>query len=329
MNRHIQISLLGIAGLLLLAGSVQAEDDITVSKHWVIEYDSQRFLDMAGVSVTQTDMDAYLLGMPAARRAAFLASVERLGEALTNIVLVQGFKPLAQQEGLLDDPVTQARLYGVLAREVREIYREWFLDSIELDDYTLRARELYLTNPERFRGSETLDFHHIIVTAGRERSEVEAMARVVEIHEKLSSGADFDKVAIEYSDDPSVSENGGFFERVEPGGLLQQLAALLGRTEMGEVSDPVRSPHGWHIVKLDTVHEGEIPEWEEVKDRAIRIARDRHHTEAFERLLRDMQDGGYEFAEGSVATLLRRYGVVEEDDQPTEDRIGPLLFDED
>lgn len=315
--------------LLFVCGSVQADEEVDVTKRWSVEFDSQRLMDMAGVMVTQTDMDAYLQRIPAERRAPFLASVERLSEALTNIVLVQGFRPLAEQEGLLDDPVTQARLYHALGREVREIYQEWYLESIELDDYTLRAREIYLTDPERFRRPETLDFHHILVVAGEQRSEVDAMARVVEVHEKLRNGADFAEIAVEYSDDPSVSENDGYFEGVEPGGLLQQVAAVLGRAEMGEVAAPVRSPYGWHIVVLEAVNEGSIPEWEAVSDRANRMAREQHRTEAFERLLRDLQEGGYEFAEGSIAALLTRYGVAGEDDQPTEDRIGPLLFDKD
>jgi len=316
-------------GLCLLpAFPAQAEVNDHVTKKWVIEFDSERFLDMAGITVTQTDMDAYLLRMAPERRPAFLASAERLSEALTNIVLIQAFSPLAKKEGLLEDPVAQARLYQVLAREVREIYREWYLESIELEDYTVRARELYLTNPERFREPETVDFRHILVLTDGRRAEVDAMATVIDAHEALSNGADFAEVAEQYSDDPSAPENGGLFEGVKTSDLLQQVAVILGQTGIGEISDPVRSRHGWHVVRLEAVHEGEIPEWEDVRDRAIRIARERHHTEAFERLLRSFQDDGYEFAEGSVAELLVRYGVVDEDDPPTQDQITPLLIDD-
>ena len=317
-----------VLAFLMVQGMAWADGD-EVQKTWTLEYQSPRFLDMGDVTITQTDVDAYLLEMAAERRPAFLASAERIGDMLNNLVLVESFVPMAIEEGLLEDPAVQAHLYRRLAREVRELYREWFFDSIELDDYTLRAREIYLTNPQRFRRQETLDFHHLLVLAGSTRSEVEAMTRVVEAHESLTNGADFAEVARQYSDDPSVQDNDGFFEGVQVDELVEQVAAALGNTPVGDVSPPVRSRFGWHIVVLETVHDGEVPEWEEVKDRAIQVARRQHRTEAFERLLRDIQDVPYKFAEGSVAALLTRYGVVDEDDRPTEDRITPLLMTDD
>jgi peptidyl-prolyl cis-trans isomerase C len=316
-----------VLAFLMAQGMALADGD-EVHKTWTLEYQSPRFLDMGDVTITQTDVDAYLLDMPAERRPAFLASAERIGEMLNNLVLMKSFVPMAMEEGLLDDPAMQAHLFQKLAREVRSIYREWFLESIELDDYSARAREIYLTNPQRFRGPETLDFHHLLVVAGNTRSEVEAMARVLEAHEMLSNGAEFAEVAEQYSDDPSVHDNAGFFEGVKVDELVEQVAAALGNTPKGELASPVRTRFGWHIVVLDAVHEGEVPEWEAVKDRAIRMARRQHRNESYERLLRDIQDVRHEFAEGSVAALLVRYGVVDEDDRPTEDRITPLLMDD-
>lgn len=319
--------LIGVSSLLAVAVLAQDPDTGDTRKEWTIGFESDRFLEMGDVVLTQKDIDAYLQRVPAEHRAEVLAGAQRIGDILTNIVLIEGFRPLAAAEGMLDDPDIQARLYLTVGREVRDIYRERFLDSIELDDYSSRARELYLTDPDRFQTPQTIDFRHILVAAGSQRSEIEAMERIIEIHKALTNGADFSEVAVKYSDDPSVAENKGFFEGIDPTNLVSQVAALLARTSQGELSPPVRSQFGWHLVVLEAVHPGQPQTWEQARERAMSIARERHRTVAYERLLRDIQDVPHEFAEGAVATLLARYGVVLAEDV-SEGDVGRTMIDD-
>ncbi len=326
MSSYALTSRLGLIVIFLLG--VMAFQEAAAEPPVLLPLDSPTVLTMGQTTITQADIDAYLLRVPEEHRGGVLQSADRIGELLTNLVLIKAFVPLAHQEGLLDDEKMRARLNLAAAREARDIFREHFRRDIELDDYSTRGRELYLTDPERFKKSETIDFEHILVLAGQTRSEVEAMARVLELHEMISEGAEFANVAREYSDDPGVDENGGLYEAVAADSLVPQVAALMGQASKGELNPPVRSQHGWHLVRLKAVHEGEIPEWEEVKDRAMRAARENHLTTAFERVLRDIQDQPFEFEEGSIAKLLARYGVVDDDEQPTEDEILPTLFED-
>jgi len=322
-----RVMVLCTTSLLMASVVAQDHDNGDTRKEWTVGFESDRFLEMGDVVITQKDIDAYLQRIPAERRADVLLGADRIGDILTNMVLIEGFRPLAIAEGLLDDPDMQARLYLVLGREVRDFYREWYLDSIELDDYSGRARELYLTEPERFQTPQTIDFGHILVAAGSQRSEIEAMERVIEIHKALTEGVDFSEIAIEYSDDPSVTDNLGFFEGIDPANLVSQVAALLARTNQGELSPPVRSQFGWHLVVLEAVHPGKPESWEDARERAERIARERHRTAAYERLLRDIQDVPHEFADGAVAALLARYGIVPAEDV-SEGEVGRTMIDD-
>lgn len=60
----------------------------------------------------------------------------------------------------------------------------------------------------------------------------------------------FDAVAKELSDDPSVAQNGGYFGWVAPFRIVYPLENVIYTTPVGEVSDPVRSPFGYHIIKV-------------------------------------------------------------------------------
>jgi peptidyl-prolyl cis-trans isomerase C len=296
----------------------------SVSKQLLIGFDSERFVDYGDVRITQSDVDAFLQRVPADRRADVLTDPERIGRLLTNIYLTDVFLPMAEEEGLLQEDIVQARLYRALMHELRDIYRERFLASIELDDYSSLAREIYLSRPDDFLGPERVDFQHILVHVGRSGDEVEAMSRIIELHRMISEGADFGEVAREHSDDPSVADNQGLFENVDPADLVEQVAMMLGRTRQGRLSAPVRSRHGWHLVKLTGVHPRELREWEEVKDRVLVLARERHRGDAYERLLRDAQDRPAEFAEGAVARLLARYGL-DSGQLSSDDEVGSAL----
>jgi hypothetical protein len=84
------------------------------------------------------------------------------------------------------------------------------------------------------------------------RSKEEAKARVEEALKKLKDGASFADIAAAYSDDPSTKTRGGDLDYVARGdkgdkALFESLYAL---EKAGDLSGPVESAHGWHILKL-------------------------------------------------------------------------------
>jgi preprotein translocase SecF subunit len=91
------------------------------------------------------------------------------------------------------------------------------------------------------------------------RSEADALTRANEALGKLKSGAKFEDIAKEYSDDPASKDKGGVLDQaVEPNGkqyYVQEYTNGAGITKEGEFSDVIKSPFGFHIIKVTKINE--------------------------------------------------------------------------
>ncbi len=88
---------------------------------------------------------------------------------------------------------------------------------------------------------------------------------VFDIHEKLQNGAPFDEMARKYSDHRESAMRGGEFKWFEAGDMIPEFEnASVELEEKGEISKPVKSDYGWHIIKL--IGKKEVPTYEEIKD---------------------------------------------------------------
>ncbi|APC47429.1 peptidylprolyl isomerase [Virgibacillus halodenitrificans] len=88
-----------------------------------------------------------------------------------------------------------------------------------------------------------------------------------EVKKKLDDGGDFAKLAKEYSTDGSA-ENGGDLGWFSTGQMVPKFEDAVYSMEKGEVSDPVKTEHGYHIIKLNDKREKEdsVGEYKDVKD---------------------------------------------------------------
>jgi parvulin-like peptidyl-prolyl isomerase len=75
-------------------------------------------------------------------------------------------------------------------------------------------------------------------------------AKAEEVYQRIKKGADFAEMAKQYSEDPSGA-NGGDLGWFKQGELLESLEKAAARLKVGEVSEPVRSTVGLHIIKLE------------------------------------------------------------------------------
>ena len=93
---------------------------------------------------------------------------------------------------------------------------------------------------------------HILIEMNEERDEEEAKKRAEEVKQKLDEGGDFATLAEEYSDDGS-KENGGLLgEEPQPlAGYVPEFAEAARDLPLDEISDPVQSQFGFHIIKVE------------------------------------------------------------------------------
>jgi peptidyl-prolyl cis-trans isomerase C len=82
---------------------------------------------------------------------------------------------------------------------------------------------------------------------------------------ELKKGADFAQLAKQKSKDPGASEGGdlGYFTKDQ---MVPEFATAAFKLEKGQISDPVKTQFGWHIIKVEDKRKRQLPEFDKVKD---------------------------------------------------------------
>jgi peptidyl-prolyl cis-trans isomerase C len=112
------------------------------------------------------------------------------------------------------------------------------------------------SDEELKRSFDLLTIRHILVSTGN-RTEEQARKRAEEILQKVRSGADFAKLAKEFSDDPGSKQNGGSLGDIPRSQIamrfVPEFAKAVEALQPGQVSDLVKTEYGFHIIRLDGV----------------------------------------------------------------------------
>ncbi|MEC9407699.1 MAG: SurA N-terminal domain-containing protein [Pseudomonadota bacterium] len=121
----------------------------------------------------------------------------------------------------------------------------------EPDEAALRA--VYEDQRGRFTTVEARRTSHILIKAG-ERSSAEAQRLAEEARARIVDGGEsFESVARELSEDGGSAQSGGDLDWVERGVMVPEFEDALFAMSEGEVSEPVETDFGWHIIKLESV----------------------------------------------------------------------------
>jgi peptidyl-prolyl cis-trans isomerase D len=141
-----------------------------------------------------------------------------------------------------------------------------FRAQASVPEEQLRAE--YEKNKESFKSGEAVRAQHILIrteAGASPEEEAAAKARADALYEQIRGGADFGKLASENSGDPGSAARGGdlgFFER---GQMVPEFENAAFSLSVGEVSQPVKSDFGYHIIKLSEKRPAGFQAFEEVR----------------------------------------------------------------
>lgn len=258
--------------------------------------------------LTQDDFAAFLQTIPPGERQAFLRSPERVERTLNNMMLGRRALDLAYAAGSLDAQPLAGRIRLEAGRVAVDQLRQEFLDTHMLEDYTDVARELFLTRREEFAAPATVDFAHVIIAPVINDDAVAGMRQILEIYDQAIAAGDLRDIAVEVGDSEDYRA-GGFHEAIALNQIEPLLAQRLIDLQPGEISEPVRTSSGWHVLQMVAVRERDDRDFESVKDQAIERARSRHREELIVRFSNELLEGGIEIPDGAILELLTRHGV--------------------
>jgi peptidyl-prolyl cis-trans isomerase SurA len=132
---------------------------------------------------------------------------------------------------------------------------------------------------------------HILIKTNELTSESDARNRLLQIKERIDHGAKFDEMARLHSEDASASK-GGDLGWVNPGDTVPEFEKAMDALKVGEVSAPVHSPFGWHLIQVLGRRNEDVTQ-ERQKLLARQAIRERKSEEAFEDWVRQIRDSAY------------------------------------
>ena len=156
---------------------------------------------------------------------------------------VKQFGGQEQFDKMLDDYNMDVEKFKETVRKdlMYQKHKEWYTKENPVTDEEIK--EYFEDNKDQFAKR---DASHILV-------EDEETAK--EIKEKLDNGEDFAKLAKEYSKDSANAENGGNLGTFSKGQMVKEFEDAVFSLKEGEISNPVKTQFGYHIIKLNKVSE--------------------------------------------------------------------------
>jgi peptidyl-prolyl cis-trans isomerase D len=124
-------------------------------------------------------------------------------------------------------------------------------DQITVPDADLQ--DYYNKNKTRYISTEQRHAHHILVAVNDKVNDAAALKKAQDIEAKLKAGGNFEELAKQYSDDAGSATQGGDLGLSERAGLEGPFADALFTMKPGDVSAPIRTRFGYHIIRLDDI----------------------------------------------------------------------------
>lgn len=226
-------------------------------------------------AITQSDFDRRITELPEEFQEEARKYQRQL---LEDLILEELLYQEAQASGFERDPATQAALAQARRRVLigqlieREVNAKVTIAEVDSETYYNEHREAFAV-PKRYRAS------HILV-----KDEGEAR----QLREALKAGAELADLARRHSMDASKNQGGdlGYFV---PGDLVPEFEEVAMALEVGEISEVVKTPFGYHVIQLTDIQEAAVRPLEEVLGQIRRQLQNERRQKALDEFLTQLR----------------------------------------
>ncbi len=191
-----------------------------------------------------------------------------------------------------------------------ELKKSSFFDQVKVDDESLQA----MYQKEIANLAEQRHAAHILIEVNAKTTDAQAKAKVEEIQARLAKGEDFATLAKQFSQDPGSAKSGGDLGFAGEGVYDPAFEQALYALKQDQVSAPVKTQFGWHLIKLLGVQAPDVPTFASLKEKLTTELK----TEKVEQLYVDaskkLQDSAYEASD--LAQPAQDLGLKVQTSQP-------------
>ncbi|WP_283180972.1 MULTISPECIES: SurA N-terminal domain-containing protein [unclassified Pseudomonas] len=171
-----------------------------------------------------------------------------------------------------------------------ELKKASFFDQVSVKDEDLQAAY----QKETANLSEQRRAAHILIEVNDKVTEAQAKARIEEVQARLAKGEKFEALAKEFSQDPGSANNGGDLGYAGPGVYDPAFETALYALAKDQVSAPVRTDFGFHLIKLLGVEAPEVPTLASLKDKLTRELKTQQVEQRFVEATKQLEDSSFE-----------------------------------
>lgn len=171
-----------------------------------------------------------------------------------------------------------------------ELKKASFFDQVAVKDEDLQAAY----QKEIANLSEQRRAAHILIEVNDKTTEAQAKAKIEEMQARLAKGEKFEALAKEFSQDPGSANNGGDLGYAGPGVYDPAFEKALYSLAKDQVSEPVRTDFGYHLIKLLGVEAPEVPTLASLKDKLTRELKAAQVEQRFVEATKQLEDSAFE-----------------------------------
>ncbi len=204
-------------------------------------------------------IDGYLL-LEVATNSGIEVHIDDIAECFVDFMLTYAseieFQSMLETSKITTDTIKERIHHDLL---IKEFVKKNF--PSECDISSEKLNDIYQENQDSFRTQEMVKASHILVQG----QDDESLQKIIKIRESIESPQDFHRIASECSDCPSCLQCGdlGFFTR---GKMVKEFENTAFDLIVNEISKPVKTQFGYHIIMLTERKESKVADFDEVRE---------------------------------------------------------------
>ena len=275
MQRRIATTVIGVSLLF--------------TSHFALASAGSDVLATAGsATLTVAKFDQILAGMPPQLKMIMDSKPGMKEEMIRRWAEFSILAQEAEAQGIDQDSAIKQKLEDLRFRILVDEFVTRNTGKAEVGDADIQA--YYDNNKEKYSHGEMVKAQHILIRVDENASTADlatALEKVKDIKAKIDKGQSFAILAQEFSDDPGSKINGGDLGFFKKGDMVPEFDKVAFSLKKGEISDPVKTAYGYHLIRVTDLKGPGTSPLAEVKDQIVpAVKEERKKTEVAEILVR-------------------------------------------
>lgn len=246
------------------------------------------------VDLTVEDVEKTLSTIAPDQRRELTASRKKLRGVMDSTYITKVLAHRARENNLQNHPEVAANIWHktqniLAAAQTRKIVEEGLNNA---GDMETAARERYLIDQKKYVTPEEVEASHILLRPEEGQTAEDLLAEANGIREEIVSGKiTFEAAAEQFSDDTGSAAKKGTLGKFGKGRMVKPFEeAVFALANPGDISEPVKTRYGYHLIRLDARHPSVQRSYEEVKEEIIQNLVTKQRKEIRENYLLAIRD---------------------------------------